>query len=144
MELDGEELTVDVKATRTVPPRLYLTKKRAESDRYTLPDAYLLCATGLSGSDPETIHLVGWARSEDVIERGESRHAYGNPVWVLDGLELSPPPSPDQVEPLPSLRRELWAAVDRAGIDADDQAVSECEALLTGTDETSNSGGDSK
>ena len=130
VEIDGETLTIDVKATRTCPPRLYLTKKRKHSDRYTVPDAYLLCATDLS--DEADVHLVGWTRSENVIENGVDRVAHGNPVWTLEGLDLAPPPSPEQVDPLPSLRRELWAAVDRAGIDADDQTVGACEALLAG------------
>lgn len=137
--IGGESVTVDVKATRTVPPKLYLTKKRAHHDRYTLPDAYLLCATDLS--DDDDVHLVGWARTEDVIERGTTRHVYGNEVWTMDGLELSPPPAPEQIEPLPSLRRELWAAVDRAGVDADGLAVHECEALLT--NDADDNGGDS-
>ena len=138
IKVDGEELTVDVKGTRTCPPRLYVTKKRKHSDRYTVPDAYLLCATDLS--DEADVHLVGWARAEDVIENGVNRVSHENPVWTLEGLDLAPPPAPEQVEPLPSLRRELWAAVDRAGIDADDQAVGQCEALLTGD----STGGDSE
>ena len=128
LEIDGETLTVDVKATRTVPPQLYLTKKRAEHDRYTVPDAYLLCSTALSDG-PET-HLVGWVRSEDLMQRGEETEVYGNPVWRLDGLDLNRPPRPSTVEPLPAVERELWSAADRSGIDADSGAIEQCKELM--------------
>lgn len=129
LEIGDETLTVDVKATRTVPPTLYLTKKRAEHDRYALPDAYLLCATALS--DGPEVHLVGWVRSEELMRRGEETEVYGNPVWTLDGLELSRPPSPDAVDALPSLERELWSAVDKSGVDADASTVAQCAEVLT-------------
>lgn len=126
--IDGETLTVDVKATRTVPPKLYLTKKRAEHDRYSVPDAYLLCSTGLS--DNPDVHLVGWVRAAELMDRGEETEVYGNPVWRLDGLDLNRPPRPTAVESLPPLKRELWSAVDKTGVDADASAIAQCAEVL--------------
>lgn len=118
-----EVVTIDVKATRTVPPKLYLTQKRAWSDRYQLPDAYLLCATELT--DDDRIHLVGWARTETVQEEGEETTVYGNDVWRLDGLDLSPPPARVVVEPLTPIRREVWSAADRADLEIDARGVAD-------------------
>ena len=132
LELDGEVLTVDVKATRTSPPTLYLTRKRAWHDRYTLPDAYLLAAPNLTPDD--SIHLVGWVRTERLRDQGRETEQYGNPVWTMNGLELAAPPSPTRVEPLPTPEREVFAATDRADIDADRSAVREALTALGGDD----------
>lgn len=115
--VQGEVMTIDVKATRTVPPRLYLTQKRAWSDRYTLPDAYLLCSPALT--DDDRIHLVGWATAQTVQEEGEEATVYGNEVWRLDALDLAPAPSRESVEQLPLVQREVWSAADRAGLELD-------------------------
>lgn len=116
VRFDGETATVDVKATRTDPPKLYLTKKRAWHDRYALPDYYLLVAPHLT--DGDRIHLVGWTTCERVREEGEDAETYGNPVWRLDGRELDPPPSPDALEDLPRFERRLWQAADARGLGA--------------------------
>lgn len=86
---DGDPATIDVKATTTDPPKLYLTKKRHESDRYTCPDYYLLASGALTEDD--SVHLVGWA-ALDAVMAGRETEVYGNPVWVLDAADLRAPP----------------------------------------------------
>lgn len=87
---NDDPVTIDVKATTTSPPKLYLTKKRAWHDRYTLPDYYLLASGALT--DDDTIHLVGWA-SCDRVQAGTETTVFDNPVWVVDGTYLAPPPT---------------------------------------------------
>lgn len=133
--LDGDIVTVDVKSTRTVPPALYLTQKRAWHDRYTLPDAYLLVSPRLTtGTDQ---HLVGWIRCEELMRRGEERTVNDNPVWRLDGRALDAPPDPDRVRPLDPLERGVWTAADRAGVDTTEAEVRACLDHLR--DETADS-----
>jgi len=106
----GDTVTIDVKATSTDPPQLYLTKKRAWSDRYTLPDWYLLTSTALT--DDDAVHLVGWVDCETVRELGEETEVYDNPVWRLDAGQLQVPPAPSELEPL-DRPVELRADADR-------------------------------
>jgi hypothetical protein len=94
---DDAAVTIDVKATTTDPPRLYLTKKRHEADRYTCPDYYLLASGSLT--DGDAVHLVGWAALEEVLA-GRETEVYGNPVWVLDATDLHAPPGRGDLSPV--------------------------------------------
>jgi len=115
VRFEGSSTTVDVKTTRTDPPRLYLTRKRAWSDRYTLPDAYLLVGADLT--DDDRLHLVGLADSETVTSSGREKTVYGNPVWEMSAADLRAPPEPEEIQPLPDAERELRWACDRADLD---------------------------
>jgi len=97
-----DPVTIDVKATTTSPPKLYLTQKRAWHDRYTLPDYYLLASGALT--DDDTVHLIGWASCERVRE-GRETEVYGNPVWVVDGTDLAPPPTRDALRDIDEATR---------------------------------------
>jgi len=97
-----DPITIDVKATTTSPPKLYLTQKRVSHDRYTLPDYYLLVSGELT--DDDTIHLIGWASCERVQD-GTETELYDNPVWVVDGTDLAPPPTRDALRDIGAVTR---------------------------------------
>ena len=110
-----DPVTIDVKATATSPPKLYLTKKRAWHDRYTLPDYYLLASGALT--DDNTIHLLGWA-SCDRVREGRETEVYGNPVWVMDAADLAPPPARDALKDIDEVTR-LQSDADRLNTDTE-------------------------
>lgn len=112
-ERDDRPVTIDVKATRTDPPRLYLTKKRAWGDRYTLPDYYLLASGSLTSDD--AVHLVGWASCDAVRDLGRESEVYGNAVWILDADELDAVPARDALEGLDEVERLRLDAARLAG-----------------------------
>jgi len=92
---DDQPVAIDVKATTSDPPRLYLTQKRAWSDRYNLPDCYLLASCELTADD--SIHLLGWC-SCDQARQGRETEVYDNPVWVTPLEDLDHPPARDELE----------------------------------------------
>lgn len=94
---DGTTVAIDVKSTQTSPPRLYLTQKRAWSDQYTLPDAYLLASSSLT--EDNRVHLLGWC-SADTAKQGQSAESYGNPVWITPLTSLDHPPKQDELRPV--------------------------------------------
>jgi hypothetical protein len=108
---DGNCVAIDVKATRVEPPRLYLTRKRAWSDRYILPDSYLLASGALT--DDDSIHLLGWCSSA-TAQRGRETEVYGNPVWVTPLDDLEEPPERQELEPVDEVT-QLRLDVERAG-----------------------------
>ena len=110
-----DPVTIDVKATTTSPPKLYLTKKRAWADRYTLPDYYLLTSGALT--DDDTIHLIGWA-SCDRVREGRETEVYDNPVWVMDAADLAPPPARDALKDIDEATR-LRSDADRLTTDTE-------------------------
>lgn len=108
---DGKPVAVDVKATRVEPPRLYLTRKRAWSDRYILPDSYLLASGALT--DDDSIHLLGWCSCEQA-QQGRETEVYGNPVWVTPVDDLKEPPARDALEGVDEAT-QLRLDAERAG-----------------------------
>lgn len=102
---DGADdpVTIDVKATTSDPPRLYLTRKRATAERYLLPDYYLLASAALTEDD--AVHLIGWASCEAVMATGAETEAFGNPVWRCDAEALAHPPDREALTQLPEAER---------------------------------------
>jgi len=109
-DYNGERVTIDAKDTTTDPPTLYLTQKRAWSDRYTLPDYYVLTSSTLT--DDDAVHLVGWVDCATVRREGTERTVHGNPVWTLEAAALDPVPPAGALTALPETAR-LRADADR-------------------------------
>lgn len=115
VQFGDEILTIDVKSTRTKPPALHLNRNRKQSDAHTLPDAYLLCSGQFTQGDGD-VHLVGWIRTDELIEQGEEMVINQHPVWRLDGRNLNRPFDRDEISELESAeQKELYAAADRMG-----------------------------
>jgi len=55
-------------------------------------------------TDDDTVHLIGWASCERVRE-GRETEVYGNPVWVVDGTDLAPPPTRDALRDIDEATR---------------------------------------
>ena len=120
---DGDPIAIDVKATRVEPPRLYLTRKRAWSDRYILPDSYLLASGALT--DDDSIHLLGWCSCEQA-QQGLETEVYGNPVWVTPLDNLKEPPAREELGRVDEVT-QLRLDAERAGAESPErqQAVTD-------------------
>lgn len=129
-EINGEVLTIDVKATRVLLPELFLTRERSYSDKYNTPDKYLLCSHRLTEND-DTTHLVGWCGFEDIAKDCNKDVVNGNPVWKLNWRNLDSVPDSSEVTSLPRGERELWAAADRSNTGATEDEIEKCLQILS-------------